>query len=86
MTAIPTVQSPGLIQFYNWIVNPLSYMATHYGQYGDAFRARGTLGNWVFLSHDEPVQPQRRGITLSMKGGVDMVYQGKQLQPKPIEV
>lgn len=56
MTAIPTAQSPGLVQFYNWIVDPIGYMATHYRQYGDAFRARGTLGNWVFLSHPDALK------------------------------
>lgn len=29
------------------------------------------------LTSDRPVQPERRGITLGMKGGVGMVYQGK---------
>lgn len=29
------------------------------------------------LASDCPVQPERRGITLGMKGGVDMVFQGK---------
>jgi cytochrome P450 len=29
------------------------------------------------LADDAPVMPQRRGITLGMKGGVDMVYQGR---------
>lgn len=28
------------------------------------------------LAEDSPVQPQRRGVTLGMKGGVEMVFQG----------
>jgi len=37
------------------------------------------------LASDRPVQPQRRGITLSMKGGVDMVYRGKRPVPELVE-
>ena len=36
------------------------------------------------LASDRPVRPQRRGITLSMAGGVDMVYRGKQSIPEPV--
>jgi cytochrome P450 len=35
------------------------------------------------LVSDRPVQPERRGITLGMKGGVEMVFQGKRQQPVP---
>lgn len=35
------------------------------------------------LSSDRPVLPERRGITLGMKGGVDMVFKGKQTVAAP---
>ncbi|MGB3199565.1 MAG: cytochrome P450 [Nodosilinea sp.] len=37
------------------------------------------------LASDAPVEPQRRGVTLSMKGGVDMVYQGRRSATELVE-
>ncbi|WP_017297175.1 cytochrome P450 [Nodosilinea nodulosa] len=38
------------------------------------------------LASDAPVLPQRRSVTLSMKGGVDMVYRGRRSVPELVEV
>jgi cytochrome P450 len=35
------------------------------------------------LASDRPIPPERRGITLGMKGGVEMVFQGKRSLPQP---
>ncbi|MEM0978823.1 MAG: cytochrome P450 [Cyanobacteria bacterium P01_H01_bin.58] len=35
------------------------------------------------LSSDRPIPPERRGITLGMKGGVEMVFRGKRTVPQP---
>jgi len=36
------------------------------------------------LNSDRPVQPERRGITLGMKGGVEMVMKGQRTAPQPV--
>ena len=38
------------------------------------------------LASDRPVQPERRGITLGMKGGVEMVFQGQRAITRPVLV
>ncbi len=56
MPVIPKANAPGPVQFYNWIFNPLGYMETHYRQYGDVFKARGTLMDWIFISHPDALK------------------------------
>lgn len=56
MPAIPKAQAPALVQFYNWILHPLAFMETHYRQMGDRFLARGTLMDWIFLSHPDDLK------------------------------
>lgn len=56
MPAIPKAQAPALVQFYNWIFHPLAFMETHYRQMGDRFLARGTLMDWIFLSHPDDLK------------------------------
>jgi cytochrome P450 len=38
------------------------------------------------LASDRPVVPERRGITLGMKGGVEMIFQGKREIAPPVPV
>ena len=56
MPVVPQATAPSLIQFYNWIVDPLAFMETHYRQYGDSFKAHGTLADWIFLSHPDALK------------------------------
>ena len=56
MSAVPKATAPSLVQFYNWIYDPLTYMEAHCRRYGDIFKARGTLADWVFLSHPDALK------------------------------
>ncbi|MDB9526880.1 cytochrome P450 [Oscillatoria sp. CS-180] len=38
------------------------------------------------MASDRPVRPERRGLTLGMKGGVEMVFKGKRSVPTPAMV
>ena len=38
------------------------------------------------LTHDRPLPPERRGITLGMKGNVDMVFRGRRPRPAPVAI
>ena len=51
MAAIPTPRTPQLLQLADWILRPLHYMETGQQKLGDIFRARGSLIDWIFVSH-----------------------------------
>ena len=36
------------------------------------------------LAGDRPICPERRGVTLGMKGGVEMIFQGRRSVPAPV--
>jgi cytochrome P450 len=75
MATIPTAPAPGLVQFYNWIFHPLDYMETQYRRWGDIFKARGTLMDWIFLSHPDALKYvlTHDGQELSAPGEVNQI-------------
>ncbi len=75
MATIPTATAPGLVQFYNWIFHPIDYMETQYRRWGDLFKARGTLMDWIFLSHPDALKYvlTHDGQELSAPGEVNQI-------------
>jgi cytochrome P450 len=56
MATIPTPSTPEFLQLANWIFRPLDYMETGQRKFGDLFRARGSLFDWVFVSHPDDLK------------------------------
>jgi cytochrome P450 len=50
-------QQPRILQLMQWIANPLRYLDTCAGEYGDVFTLRPASFNpLVFLSHPQAIQ------------------------------
>ncbi len=56
MKTIPQANTPSQVQLFNWILRPLAYMDTNYQRFGDIFRARGSLFDWIFVSHPDALK------------------------------
>jgi cytochrome P450 family 110 len=56
MPQIPHSPTPQIVQLMNWIAHPLNYMETNQRRWGDLFRARLALLNWVFISHPDSLR------------------------------
>ncbi len=56
MTLIPTPRTPQTVQLMDWILRPLHYLEMGQRRLGDVFRARGSLFDWVFISHPEDIK------------------------------
>lgn len=56
MKSLPQARTLPQIQLLNWILRPLDFMEVNHQRYGDIFRVRGSLFDWVFLAHPEAIK------------------------------
>lgn len=75
MPTLPRSSTPTPVQLYNWIFHPLDYLETNHRRFGDIFEARGTMMDWIFISHPESLKAvfTQDGQAISAPGDYNQV-------------
>jgi cytochrome P450 len=69
MALPPGPRAPRAIQMYQWIANPIPYLAKGAEKYGPMFTARFVIGDLVFISDPELIKEVFRGDPDALRAG-----------------